>query len=106
MKGKSKGTEVTNYRPITCLSPIWKLLTSIFSQKIYNHLKSNDLLPDQKKGCGNKSRRTKHQLLIDKTIIRNCKQRKTGLAMGWVDYEKAFDMVPHSWILKVLIFSK
>ena len=25
-----------------------------------------------------------------------------GLAMGWIDYKKAFDMTPHSWILKCL----
>ena len=23
-----------------------------------------------------------------------------GLAMGWIDYKKAYDMVPHSWIKK------
>ena len=102
MKDIAKGKEVTNYRPITCLSLTWKLLTSIFSEAIYSHLDTNELLPDEQKGCRKKRRGTKDQLLIDKAIIRNCKRRKTGLAMGWVDYKKAFDMVPHSWILKCL----
>ena len=22
--------------------------------------------------------------------------------MGWIDYKRAFDMVPHSWVLKCL----
>ena len=22
--------------------------------------------------------------------------------MGWIDYQKAYDMVPHSWILECL----
>ena len=26
--------------------------------------------------------------------------------MAWMDYSKAFDMVPHSWILKMLELSK
>ena len=28
--------------------------------------------------------------------------RKTNLAMGWIDYKKAYDMIPHSWIKHVL----
>ena len=28
--------------------------------------------------------------------------RKKNKAMGWIDYRKAFDMVPHSWILECL----
>ena len=35
-------------------------------------------------------------------VIRNCKRRKTNLAMAWIDYKKAYDMVPHSWILETL----
>ena len=37
---------------------------------------------------------TKDQLLIDKMIIKNCKRRKTGIAMALVNYKKASDMVP------------
>ena len=29
------------------------------------------------------------------------RRSKRNLAMAWVDYKKAYDMVPHSWILKV-----
>ena len=48
-----------------------------------------------------KSRGTKDQLLIDKTILRDCKKRHTNLGMAWIDYKKAY-MVPHSWILESL----
>ena len=30
------------------------------------------------------------------------KMRKKNLSTPWVDYKKAFDSVPHSWILKRL----
>ena len=60
------------------------------------------LLPHEQKGGRKQARGTKDQVLIDKMILRNCKRRQTGLAMGWIDYKKAYDMIPHSWILKCL----
>ena len=56
----------------------------------------NGKLPVEQKGRRKKSRGTKDQLLIDKTILCNCKKRHTNLGMAWVDYKKAYDMVPHS----------
>lgn len=35
-------------------------------------------------------------------VLRDSKQRHTNLSVAWIDYKKAFDMVPHSWILKCL----
>ena len=37
-------------------------------------------------------------MLIDKAILKDCKRRHTNLAMAWIDYRKACDVVPHSWI--------
>jgi hypothetical protein len=54
------------------------------------------------KGIGNGYRGTKHQLLIDKALIKDSKSRQTNLGMAWIDYKKAYDSVPHSWILKSL----
>ena len=31
-------------------------------------------------------------------IVKDCKMRLTSLAVAWIDYRKAYDMVPHSWI--------
>ena len=28
--------------------------------------------------------------------------RKKNLAVAWIDYKKAYDMVPHSWIVACL----
>ena len=35
------------------------------------------------------------QLVIDK---KDYKKRHTDLAMAWIDYKKAYDFVPNSWI--------
>ena len=95
-KDPNKGNTVGNYRPIACLNLLWKLLTAIISDKLYLHLETQDLLPEEQKGCRKGSRGTKDQLLIDKAVIRNCKRRKSNLNMAWIDFRKAYDMVPHS----------
>ncbi len=53
-----------------------------------------------KKRMQKKSRGTKAQLLIDKLVLRDCKNTHTNLSMAWIDYRKAYDMVPHSWIME------
>lgn len=97
-KDPRKGNVVENYRPITCLPLMWKLLTGMIADDMYGYMESENLLPDEQKGCRRKSRGTKDQLLIDKTILKDCRKRNTNLAMAWVDYKKAYDFVPHSWI--------
>ena len=102
MKDKDQGAIVTNFRPITCLPVMWKLLTGVLTDKMYEHLENEQQLPEEQKGCRKNSRGTKDQLSIDKMIITDCKRRKTGLVTAWVDYKKAFDMVPLSWIIKCM----
>jgi len=104
-KDPNKGAAVDNYRPISCLPLMWKLLTGIISTAMYSYLESNDRLPAEQKGCRKESRGTKDQLLIDKTVMNDCRKRHTNLAMAWVDYKKAYDMIPHSWIIESLEFT-
>ena len=101
-KDSAKGAVASNFRPIACLPLMWKLLTGIFAEKIYDHLMGNGLLPDEQKGCRKKSRGMKDQLLIDKAVFREARLKKRCLSMGRIDYKKAYDMVPHSWILEML----
>ena len=39
-------------------------------------------------------------MLIDKAILKNCCRRLTILSMAWIDYQNAYVMVHHLWILK------
>ena len=72
------------------------------AESIYNFLDVNVKLAPEQKGCKKKSRKTKDQFLIDKTILRDCRKRHTNLEITWIDYKKAYDMVPHLWILERL----
>ena len=101
-KDSCKGKVASNYRPIARLPLMWKLLTGVLAETLYQHLDSKCLFPDEQKGCRKRSRGTKDQLLIDKQILREARIKKRCLAMGWIDYRKAYDMVPHSWIEEML----
>jgi hypothetical protein len=35
-------------------------------------------------------------------MLQECKRRKKNLCMAWIDYQKAFDRMPHSWVIKSL----
>ena len=102
VKDNMKGTDAANYRPIACLNLLWKVLTGIFAEKAYKHLDDNSLLTDEQKGCKKNTRGTKDHLILDKEILRNCRRRLTNLSMGWLDFKKAYDMVPHSWIISYI----
>ena len=100
---KSAETQLPNkYRPICCLPTTYKLLTAIISERLYTHLNTNNLLSEQQKGCIKDTLGTKDQLLLNKAILENCRKRATNLSMAWLDYQKAYDSVPHSWIRKCL----
>jgi hypothetical protein len=61
---------------------------------------NTNLLPAEQKGNHSGNRGCKDQLLISKAIFEDSKKRKKNLSIAWIDYQKAFDSVPHSWIEK------
>ena len=93
-KDKSKGNVASNYRPMTCLPLMWKLLTGVIADQIYAHLDKEKLLPEEQKGCRKGSRGTNDLLYIDRAVIKEVKSR--------IDYKKAYDIVPHSWMKECL----
>ena len=81
---------------------MWKLLSGIIADQIYGHLDQQKLLTEEQKGCRKRSKGTNDLLYIDRAVIGEVKSRKKNLAMAWIDYKKAYDMVPHSWIKECL----
>ena len=60
----------------------------------------------EQKGCQQGSFGTKDQLLISKLLTKDCKTRHKSLSMTCVDYQKVYDSVPHSWLLRCLQLRK
>ena len=64
------------------------------------YMDDENLIPKEQKGCYRGSKGYKDQLLISKALLQECKRReKKEYGM---DYQKAFDRVPYSWIIKSL----
>ncbi|XP_044745088.1 uncharacterized protein LOC123306951 [Coccinella septempunctata] len=99
---KGDPTQPKNYRPITCLPAVYKILTSTISHKINNHIDNNNIMSPEQNGCRQKARGSKELLIIDNTITKQAKKRLKNISVAWIDYQKAFDSVPHSWLLEIL----
>lgn len=95
------------YRPICCLSTTYKLFRGLIVNSIYEHLSSRNYLEKEQTWCRKSCLGTKDLLLLNKTILEDCKKHQRNLSMAWINYQKAFDSVPHSWILECLeIYTK
>ena len=100
-KDQSKGTAPNNYKSITSLPIMWKILGAQIRGKIYYSLTSRGLLFEEQKGCCKESRNTAELLYIDQHILNESKIRMKNLATALIDYKKAYDMVPIKWISKL-----
>ena len=81
-KDKSKGNIARNYRPISCLPLMWKLLTGAIADQMYADLDPEKLLPEEQKGCRKGSRGTNDLLYIDRAVIKEVKSRNKNLAIA------------------------
>lgn len=91
-----------NFRPITCLPVGYKIFTSIIAGKINDHLTNNNIMAWQQNGCKAKAKGSKEWLILDSVVANHARVKKRNLSVAWIDYRKAFDSVPHSWLIQVL----
>jgi hypothetical protein len=74
---KNENTEnPKNYRPVTCLPTMFKLITSAISRRMKTYMDDENLIPKEQKGCYRGPKECKDQLLISKAILQECKRRK------------------------------
>jgi hypothetical protein len=79
---------------------MYKTLTGIIAKRISKHLEEYSLVPVEQKGCHPRGKGCKDQLMISKAIYEDCRRRNKNLSTAGIDYQKAFDSIPHSWVLK------
>ena len=91
-----------NFRPITCLNVVYKLWTSCLTQVLMSHCVVNNVLHLAQKGCARGQLSCVDHLLLNSCIWHQVKSKNRSLAVAWLDYKKAYDSVPHNWIIQCL----
>ena len=88
-----------NYRPVSLLCILSKLLESIITPQIVNHVKVNHLACHQQHGFS-KGKSTTTNLLEALNIWSEALMHGIPLDILFLDYSKAFDSVPHRRLVK------
>ena len=95
-----------NYRPIACLNIMYKLFTSCLNLFLTDHVQSNNIITPEQAGGKRIVWGTTEQPLVNKNIMKEVKSLRRSLTTVWLDYKKAFDSVPHSWLIYALKLAK
>jgi hypothetical protein len=93
--------DLRNYRPISLTSVICKLLESLIRDKIVNHLEDNSLILNSQHGF------RKHRSCLTNLIeffegVTNIYDVGKPVDIVYLDFQKAFDKVPHERLMAKL----
>lgn len=92
----------SEYRPIACLCTMYKACTGVVAVLLEKHCGTYDLLPPMQRAMRKGVWGTVDCVLLDEAITRDAKLRQKNLSVAWIDFQKAYDRVPHDLILEVL----
>ena len=94
-------TSCDNYRPISLLSSISKILEKIIANRLVNHLETNNLLYEHQYGF-QQGKSTVHSMLQLTNYIAKQLNEKKYVVGVFLDLKKAFDVVSHDILLAKL----
>ena len=101
-KDPSKRTAPNNYRPISCLTMMWKLLTAQITGIYLLIANTPWIVPWLTERMLQKSRCPAELLYRDQHILNESKTRRKNLAMAWIDFKNVYDVVLQRWIINCL----
>jgi hypothetical protein len=92
-------SDPSNFRPIACLNTCYKLLTGFVTAYLDKYVTERNLFIGEQRALQKSAWGCTHALLLDQTLIADAQdQKQRPISVGWIDYAKAFDSVPHSYI--------
>ena len=91
-----------NYRPIALQNITLKLYTKCIKYLLKRHCEKNSIIAIEQAGGKKEVWGCTEQLMINKTDFEEVKINHRSLITIWLDYQKAFDSVPHEWLIKSL----
>ena len=83
----------SNYRLITCLLVMYKILSSIVTSQMSHHINANKIIPNEQKGNASNIYGTIDQLTINEMVMDNVKLKHRNISTARIDYKKAFDLI-------------
>ena len=95
-----------NYRPIALQNSMYKVYTSILNYFLDDHCRVNNVIGIEQAAAKRGSWGCTDQLLINKAIMEEVTSKRKNIVCVWLDYKKAFDTVPHDWLIKALQLAK
>ena len=90
-----------NYRPITCLNTCYKIFTGMIGNYMKEHAERNNIWDRIQLGTYSEVLGTVEQLIIDNATMDKARNQHRNLAVALYDYQKAYDMVRHDWMIRV-----
>lgn len=96
-KGEPK--KGSDFRPITCMSNLYKLMTKCVTKVMQFEIESRDLISENQLGTIRNVQSAKEQAMIN--IALN-KQYDNKLKTAWIDVKKAFDSINHDYLFKCI----
>ena len=100
-KEKGNNLDCSNYRPISLLSNINKIIEKLMHSRLYNFLSIHNCIYDHQFGF-RKNHSTNHALINLTEEIRDALDNNSFAAGVFVDLQKAFDTVDHTILLNKL----
>jgi len=103
-KNKGSPSQPENYRPITILSCLGKLFTSVLNARLTEFTKHYEVINESQAGFRAEYSTTDHIFTLH-TLFELLRARKQKLFVGFLDFSRAFDSVPRTELFQKLFDS-
>ncbi|KAK6196333.1 hypothetical protein SNE40_001576 [Patella caerulea] len=103
-KNKGSKSDPENYRPITLLSTIGKLFTSILNSRLYQYLDELSILNENQAGF-RAGYSTSDHIFSLYSLIELLKLKKRKLHCCFIDFEKCFDSIQRNYLYSKLLLN-
>ena len=92
---ESTKSDLNNYRGITLLSMLWKILVGILNNRLWEVVNRFEILTESQAGFRQGYRTTDHLFTLTTLIYHHTTKNKKPLFLCFIDFKKAFDKVDH-----------